>query len=156
LDHYIGKMALLITEKQIKEYKRLFNLFDKDGNGSITTDELAAVFKELGKNITEKELKEMIKKVDCNDNGCIEFDEFIRMLNLKAQSLFKEKEILDAFKAIDQDGNGYLTAEELRQVLTRYGEKLSSEEAENMVRQADIDGDGKVNYEEFVQMVIFK
>jgi len=149
-------MALLISEKQLKEYKRLFNLFDKDGNGSITTNELAAVLKEIGKNVTEKELKEMVRKVDCNENGCIEFDEFIKMLNLKAQAMFKEKEILDAFKAFDQDGNGYISAEELHQVLTRYGENLSSEEAENMVRQADVDGDGKVNYEEFVQMVIFK
>ena len=44
----------------------------------------------------------MVRKVDCNENGCIEFDEFIKMLNLKAQAMFKEKEILDAFKAFDQ------------------------------------------------------
>ena len=44
----------------------------------------------------------MIKMVDCNENGCIEFDEFIKMLNLEAQTTFKEKEVLDAFKAFDQ------------------------------------------------------
>ncbi|KAL4688605.1 hypothetical protein H8959_004857, partial [Pygathrix nigripes] len=54
------------------------------------------------------------------------------------------------------DGNGYNSAAELRHVMTNLGEKLTSEEVDEMIREADIDGDGQVNYEEFVQMMTAK
>lgn len=46
-----------------------------------------------------------------------------------------------------QDGNGYISAAELRHVMTNLGEKLTDEEVDEMIREADIDGDGQVNYE---------
>lgn len=48
---------------------------------------------------------------------------------------------------IFQDGNGYISAAELRHVMTNLGEKLTDEEVDEMIREADIDGDGQVNYE---------
>lgn len=48
---------------------------------------------------------------------------------------------------ISQDGNGYISAAELRHVMTNLGEKLTDEEVDEMIREADIDGDGQVNYE---------
>lgn len=48
---------------------------------------------------------------------------------------------------ICQDGNGYISAAELRHVMTNLGEKLTDEEVDEMIREADIDGDGQVNYE---------
>ena len=55
-----------------------------------------------------------------------------------------------------QDGNGYISAAELRHVMTNLGEKLTDEEVDEMIREADIDGDGQVNYEEFVTMMTSK
>ena len=49
--------------------------------------------------------------------------------------------------ACPQDGNGYISAAELRHVMTNLGEKLTDEEVDEMIREADIDGDGQVNYE---------
>lgn len=55
---------------------------------------------------------------------------------------------LKAFVCPDtQDGNGYISAAELRHVMTNLGEKLTDEEVDEMIREADIDGDGQVNYE---------
>lgn len=48
---------------------------------------------------------------------------------------------------ISQDGNGYISAAELRHVMTNLGEKLTDEEVDEMVREADIDGDGQINYD---------
>lgn len=56
----------------------------------------------------------------------------------------------------DADGNGYINAVELRQVMMNLGEKLTEEEVEMMIKEADINGDGLVNYEEFISMMSTK
>ena len=58
-----------------------------------------------------------------------------------------EEEIKEAFRVFDKDGNGFISAAELRHVMTNLGEKLTDEEVDEMIREADIDGDGQVNYE---------
>lgn len=45
---------------------------------------------------------------------------------------------------------------QLRHVMTNLGEKLTDEEVDEMIREADIDGDGQVNYDEFVKMMTSK
>lgn len=50
-------------------------------------------------------------------------------------------------QVFDKDGNGFISAAELRHVMTNLGEKLTDEEVDEMIREADIDGDGQVNYE---------
>ena len=67
-----------------------------------------------------------------------------------------EEEIVEAFKVFDKDGNGFISAAELRHVMTNLGEKLTDEEVDEMIREADIDGDGQINYEEFVKMMMSK
>ena len=58
--------------------------------------------------------------------------------------------------AFDRDGNGFISAAELRHVMTNLGEKLTDEEVDEMIREADVDGDGQINYEEFVKMMMAK
>uniref|UniRef100_A0AAY4B1A4 EF-hand domain-containing protein n=1 Tax=Denticeps clupeoides TaxID=299321 RepID=A0AAY4B1A4_9TELE len=53
-----------LTEEQIAEFKEAFSLFDKDGDGTITTKELGTVMRSLGQNPTEAELQDMINEVD--------------------------------------------------------------------------------------------
>lgn len=67
-----------------------------------------------------------------------------------------EEEMMEAFKIFDADGNGNITAEELRQIMENLGEKLTKDEVEAMVKEADTDGDGQINYNEFVRMMLFK
>ena len=62
-------------------------------------------------------------------------------------SYTSEEEIREAFRVFDKDGNGFISAAELRHVMTNLGEKLTDEEVDEMIREADIDGDGQVNYE---------
>ena len=56
----------------------------------------------------------------------------------------------------DKDGNGFISADELRFVKNGLGENLTDEEINEMIREADIDGDGQINYEEFVKMMMSK
>ncbi|KAG1931879.1 calmodulin-3 [Pimephales promelas] len=150
------KMADQLTEEQIAEFKEAFSLFDKDGDGTITTKELGTVMRSLGQNPTEAELQDMINEVDADGNGTIDFPEFLTMMARKMKDTDSEEEIREAFRVFDKDGNGYISAAELRHVMTNLGEKLTDEEVDEMIREADIDGDGQVNYEEFVQMMTAK
>ena len=65
-----------------------------------------------------------------------------------------EEELREAFNVFDKDGNGFISASELRHVMVNLGERLTDEEVDEMVREADIDGDGQINYEEFVKMMM--
>lgn len=65
----------------------------------------------------------------------------------KMKDTDSEEEIREAFRVFDKDGNGFISAAELRHVMTNLGEKLTDEEVDEMIREADIDGDGQVNYE---------
>ncbi|KAI5731028.1 hypothetical protein M8J77_003530 [Diaphorina citri] len=62
-------MADQLTEEQIAEFKEAFSLFDKDGDGTITTKELGTVMRSLGQNPTEAELQDMINEVDADGAG---------------------------------------------------------------------------------------
>jgi len=144
-----------------------------DGDGTITTRELGTVMRSLGQNPTEAELQDMINEVDADGNGTIDFPEFLTMMARKMKDTDSEEEIKEAFKVFDKDGNGFISAAELRHVMTnlgRYspvsfcrplltkitrfiGEKLTDTEVDEMIREADVDGDGQINYEEFVKVL---
>ncbi|XP_020590540.1 calmodulin-like protein 11 [Phalaenopsis equestris] len=144
----------LLTEDQISEFREAFCLFDKDGDGCITLEELATVTQSLGQSPTEEELQDMINEVDFNGNGTIEFGEFLTLMAKKLKETDAEEELKEAFKVFDKDQNGYISASELRNVMINLGEKLTDEEVDQMIREADMDGDGQVNYEEFVRMMM--
>jgi len=142
-----------LTEEQIAEFKEAFLLFDKDGDGTITTNELATVMRSLGQNPTESELQDMVNEVDTNQNGTIDFPEFLQMMAKKLKESDSDDEIREAFRVFDKDGDGTISANELRQVMVNLGENLTEEEVEEMIKEADQDGDGQVNFEEFVRMM---
>jgi calmodulin len=143
-----------LTEEQIAEFKEAFQIFDKDGDGMITTKELGTVMRSLGQNPSEEELKVMIEEVDADGSGTIDFKEFLGLMARKMKETDTEEELIEAFKVFDRDGNGVISAHELRFVMTTAGEQLTDDEIEEMIREADIDGDGYIDYEEFVRMMM--
>ncbi|ESR33297.1 hypothetical protein WN944_025840 [Citrus x changshan-huyou] len=147
-------MSEVLTNEQIVEFKEAFCLFDKDGDGCITVEELATVIRSLDQNPTEEELQDMINEVDSDRNGTIEFGEFLNLMAKKMKETDAEEELKEAFKVFDKDQNGYISATELRHVMINLGEKLTDDEVEQMINEADLDGDGQVNYDEFVKMMM--
>ncbi|RWW46143.1 hypothetical protein BHE74_00047952, partial [Ensete ventricosum] len=151
-----GGMAEQLTDDQISEFKEAFSLFDKDGDGCITTKELGTVMRSLGQNPTEAELQDMINEVDADGNGTIDFPEFLNLMARKMKDTDSEEELKEAFRVFDKDQNGFISAAELRHVMTNLGEKLTDEEVDEMIREADVDGDGQINYDEFVKIMMAK
>lgn len=113
--------------------------------GQITTKELGTVMRSLGQNPSESELQDMINEVDADNNGTIDFPEFLTMMARKMKDTDSEEEIREAFKVFDRDNNGFISAAELRHVMTSIGEKLTDDEVDEMIREADQDGDGRID-----------
>jgi calmodulin len=65
----------------------------------------------------------------------------------KMKDTDSEEEIREAFKVFDRDNNGFISAAELRHVMTSIGEKLTDDEVDEMIREADQDGDGRIDCE---------
>ncbi|CAI9781326.1 unnamed protein product [Fraxinus pennsylvanica] len=145
-----------LTDDQISEFKEAFALFDKNGDGCITTTELGNVMRSLGQNPTEDELRDMIKEVDADGNGTIDLPEFLNLMVRKMKDAHSEEELKEAFQVFDKDQNGFISAAELRHVMTNLGEKLTDEDVDEMIREADLDGDRQINYEEFVKVMMAK
>lgn len=134
----------------------LIGRLDRFDTGSITTKELGTVMRSLGQNPTEAELQDMINEVDADGNGTIDFAEFLSLMARKMKDTDSEEELKEAFRVFDKDQNGFISAMELRHVMTNLGEKLTDDEVDEMIREADVDGDGQINYEEFVKMMMAK
>ncbi|VDL64362.1 unnamed protein product [Hymenolepis diminuta] len=136
-----------LTGDRILEFFETFSLFDKNRDGLITVDELRSVMKSLGRNLSQEELKEMIKEGDANGSGAIAFEEFLNMVIKSANTEENKGKLLNTFRLFDKDGNGFISTSELRQVLTALGEKLHEGQVEEMIRIADTDYDGQINYD---------
>ena len=145
-------MADALTEEQIAELKETFSLFDKDGDGTITTKELGIVIRSIGKNPTEAELQ------DAEGNRTIDFPEFLTLMARKMEEKAAEEVIVEAFKGICKGGNGFISTAELRRVMSNFGDEiggmLADEEIDEIIREADVDADGQINYEEFVKKMM--
>lgn len=149
-------MAESLSEEKIAEFRCAFELFDKDRDGKITTKELGTVMKNLGQSPSEEDLQEMIKAVDNDDNGSIDFNEFLVLMAAKIQDEDTEEEMMEAFKVFDRDGNGYITKNDFKVVMTNLGEPLTPEELDEMIKDNDEDGDGQLTYDDFKKMMNFK
>ncbi|EOA19331.1 hypothetical protein CARUB_v10003659mg [Capsella rubella] len=140
------------------ELKRVFQMFDKDGDGRITTKELNESLKNLGIIIPESELTQIIQKIDVNGDGCVDIEEFgelYKTIMVGDEDEVGEEDMKEAFNVFDRNGDGFITVDELKAVLSSLGLKQGKtlEDCRKMIMQVDVDGDGRVNYMEFRQMM---
>lgn len=84
-------------------------------------------------------------------SGEISFPEFLVVFASRLQ--YTEADIHEAFRVFDPEDKGFIRSEDLRRILTTRGDMMSEEEADEMIREADADGDGEVKYEEFTKVI---
>ena len=130
-----------LTDEQIAEFKEAFQIFDKEGDGSITTKELGTVMRSLGQNPSDDEIRQMIIDVDEDKSETIDFKEFLGLMAKKMKENDSEDELIEAFKVFDRDGNGKISAHELRYVMLSSGEDLTEQDIQEMVLEAEMEMD---------------
>ena len=90
------KYSVKITDEQLESFKETFMMFDKDGDGTVSTKELGAVMRSLGNNPTQEELEELIDDADRDGSGSVDFREFVELM-IKREA---EKETIDDLKQV--------------------------------------------------------
>ena len=98
-------------------------------------------------------LRPLVNEVDIDGNGTIELDEFIEMMRRPVPENDTDEELRAAFRAFDADGNGYISHAELKAVMQSLGEGLTDAEIMEMIIEADLNGDGLIDFEEFKNMM---
>merc|ERR1712022_87961 len=140
-----------ITEEQKQEIREAFDLFDTDGSGAIDAKELKVAMRALGFEPKKDEIRKMISDIDKDGDGTIDFDEF--MMTAKMAEKDSREEIVKAFRLFDDDETGRISFKNLKRVAKELGENMTDEELMEMVDEADRDGDGEINEEEFLRIM---
>ncbi|WZZ08872.1 hypothetical protein YC2023_094793 [Brassica napus] len=144
------------TEQELHD---IITEIDSDSNATIEFAEfLNLMTNKLQENDAEEELKEVFKVFDKDQNGYISASEVRDFFNL---TFFRREGlelagIVNLWRRTRSDKKKQLAENKLglSHVMINLGEKLTDEEVEQMIKEADLDGDGQVNYDEFVKMMI--
>ena len=145
-----------ISEETKTDYMDSFNLFDTNHDGTINSQKIREIMQKLGKNPTEQQLIQIIENVAKPGSDKIRFDDFTDFMEKKNKENDTEIEIINTFQIFAAENNGLIPNEELFHIIRTFGETLTDKEIEDIISEADVDGDGYINYEEFVRMMIAK
>ena len=146
-------IASKLEENEILDLKNLFKAFDKDENGQIDFKEFEQGLMELNsKDLNKEEIRQYFNDIDADNNGKIDYTEFIAA-TLQRQIFLKKETLFEAFSALDSDRDCKITKAELMKIL-----RLQPKEdkfAIKLIELADKNGDGVIDYKEFLQMMGF-
>eukprot|EP00299_Pterocystis_sp_00344_P008465 c3222_g1_i1.p1 GENE.c3222_g1_i1~~c3222_g1_i1.p1 ORF type:complete len:166 (-),score=49.26 c3222_g1_i1:3-500(-) len=144
-----------VTKEQLVELRDAFSLFDKDGNGKIEAEELQRVMNHVSGTVQYQleDVKKMIRIVDKNSDGQIDFFEFVDLMTKSFKS--EKEELRDAFNVFDLDKDGVITTEEITSILNGLGQTISRDEINLIMKYVDIDNDGTISFDEFCKMMSY-
>uniref|UniRef100_G1M641 Calmodulin-like protein 4 n=3 Tax=Ailuropoda melanoleuca TaxID=9646 RepID=G1M641_AILME len=146
-------MANFLSQDQINEYKECFSLYDKEQRGKIKAADLMVVMRCLGASPTPGEVQRHLQIHGIDRDGELDFSTFLTIMHAQIKQEDPKKEILLAMLMADKEKKGYIMASELRSKLMKLGEKLTHKEVDDIFREANIEPNGKVKYDEFIHKI---
>lgn len=144
----LGLMVDMINPNELKSLATMFREIDANGDGRITPDELVVAFKKQG--IDDQKVlgrvTELMKAADIDGDGSLSYNELL-LACVNRKLLAKEERLWQAYCKFDKDMDGKLTAKEVSDVL-----QISLKEAQALIKEIDLNGDGVISYQEFNAM----
>eukprot|EP00802_Teleaulax_amphioxeia_P011180 Tamp_11210.p2 GENE.Tamp_11210~~Tamp_11210.p2 ORF type:complete len:216 (-),score=49.12 Tamp_11210:71-718(-) len=145
-----------LSDEQMQEIREAFDLFDTDGSGFVDVRELKIAMRALGFDVKKSEVREMVAEITKPDAESVDYDEFVQLMTVKMASRDSKHEILKVFKLFDDDHTGKISFSNLKRVIHMVGERLTDDEIQEMIDEADRDGDGELGEEEFYRVMKYK
>ncbi|KAE8218351.1 hypothetical protein CF319_g7758 [Tilletia indica] len=149
-----GGASAEITEEQRQEIKEAFELFDTDKDGAIGYHELKVAMRALGFDLKKAEVLKILKDHDRSGQGFIEWEDFNRIMTERIAARDPIDEIRRAFALFDDDGTGKINLRNLKRVAKELGENLDDDELQAMIDEFDLDQDGEISEQEFIQIMM--
>ena len=152
--------SVSLSKEEEAEFREIFNLVDTDGGGSISKKELGRLMRTLNLQTSPQELDIMVEEIDKNNDGEIQFEEFVAVMAKKVRVSYSAQDVRKAFKVFEsRDSNrpGHVDVASLTRALKVYStEKLSAEQISELTKQLELvaDRDGFVNYIDYLQMLM--
>lgn len=143
----------VLGENQIIQCKEAFSLFDKNGSGQVSRDDLGDLMRSVGRNPTDQELQDLLREADVENTGSINFESFIIVMSNSVSTLESTEELLEAFQFFDKEGLGVINTSQLKDILTNSEEKFSDEDIGDLLKLADEYDTGYVNYKDLAQVM---
>merc|ERR1711997_520202 len=137
-----------------QELKTAFELYSK-GLESIPCKEVGYVLRTLGQNPTEDEVIALVCEAGCDWEGDFTCDDFLSVAVLSVQKQVNRlDDVRTAFRVFDNNGDGVISKNELKNAMISFGHTFSPAECEEMFNEADLNQDGKIDWEEFLEMML--
>merc|ERR1712070_330504 len=153
-----SRAALEVCAMNEQRLREAFNLFDKDKDGLISTDELQTVMRSLAINPTTQDVRELIGEGVSGQftarGGNINFDLFCQLMGKEVKAAKNEDELKDAFRVLDKDGQGFISISEMQAICKSLGEDMERDEVDAMIKEAISNYDGRIFYDGFVKTMI--
>jgi centrin-1 len=142
-----------LNEEQVKEIKEAFDLFDIDGSGRIDPQELQLALNTLGYGPAREEIQSIVHEIEKCTKRSMDFPEFLKIVNRMLQARDPADELSKAFMRFDDDATGRISFRNLKRVSLELGEQLTDDELRMMIQAADMDLDGEIGQEEFIELM---
>merc|ERR1719433_738727 len=142
-----------LDEEQIEELREAFNLFDTEHSGAIDARELKAALRALGFEVKKEDVRRMLADVGKDPSQPIDFNDFKEMMRDRMPDKNSRAEIDKVFALFDEDETGKISFRNLKRIAQELGESLTDDELQEMIEEADRDGDGLINPDEFYRVM---
>jgi Ca2+-binding EF-hand superfamily protein len=128
--------AFVLTEAESKQLREGFNMFDKNGAGTIDADEVRVALRVLGFDAPDEEVRELLQRFNAGGGAEISFDEFTQIIVHKLSYPQPESQLLRAFRFLDKDGDGKISLADLTEDAEELGETLDIDELREIIMSA--------------------
>ncbi|PON36451.1 Parvalbumin [Parasponia andersonii] len=135
-----------------EEYEQVFRHFDSNADGKISSEELRAYFTSIEESMSPEEARTVVREFDNNGDDLLDFGEFVRLIERDGGE--GDDDLKMAFEMFELDkGCGHITPKGLQRMLNRLGDAKSYQECVSMIRVFDLDGNGVLDFDEFLHMM---
>ena len=146
-----------LQDERRKLMKEILDLYDPQNEGFVKSEDTPKILQAMGRTLEENEVQNFLKSTDPENTGKISKDNFLTTM----ETIFSlnndgVNELLDAFKVFDVNNTGKISVKNFKKVLVDVGKNFTEAEADDIIKYINVDKDGNINIEEFIQVWKFQ